>query len=140
MGDGDVGVEDVGLVEGEGLGDLEVVVGVFEGEGGRRGEIAGGGGDIEAAVDGLCDGGVVGVERERMAELLGSLVVDEIERTAVAVLKVLEHPAGDLGSSVGEGDAVELILDDGAGLGRGLYHGYGGGSVRYSRGTGGSDW
>ena len=47
-GDLDVGVEDVGLVEGEGLGDLVVAVGVFEGKGRGSGEVAGGRGDVEA--------------------------------------------------------------------------------------------
>ena len=69
-----VGVEDVGLVEGEGLGDFEVAVGVLEGEGGGSGEVAGGRGDVEAVVDRGGERRVVGVERERMAELLGGLM------------------------------------------------------------------
>src|SRR5579864_4226621 len=46
-----VSVEDVGLVEGEGLGDLSVAVGVFEGERGWRGEIAGGRGNVQSLVE-----------------------------------------------------------------------------------------
>ncbi len=81
-----VGVEDVGLVEGEGLDDLDAAVGVVEGKGSGSGELACCRRDVERLVEAGGEGGVVGVERERIAELVRCLRVDEVERFAVGVL------------------------------------------------------
>ena len=48
--------------------------------------------------------------------------MDEIERLAVGVFLLLEQPGGDLRALVREGDAIELVLDGGGGLGGGLNH------------------
>ena len=86
-------------------------VGVLEGESRGSGERAGGRGDVERFVEAGGQGSVVGVERERIAELLGRLRVNEVQRLAVGVLVLLENPARDLPAAVGEGDAVELVLE-----------------------------
>ena len=59
---------------------------------------------------------VVDVERQRVAVLLGGLRVNEVQRLVVGVHVLLEDPALDLGSAIGELDAVEFVLDDGGGF------------------------
>jgi hypothetical protein len=88
--------------------------------------------DVEGLVEAGGQGGIVGVEGERVAKLFGGLGVDDVERLAVGVLELLEDPAGDLSATVGEGDAVELVFNDGRGFGRGL-----GGGNRGGRGCSG---
>ena len=107
---------------------------VIEGEGGGSGERAGGRGDVEGFVEAGGEGRVVGVEREGIAELLGGLGVDEVQRLAVRVLVLLEDPVGDLSATVGEGYAVELVLDCGGGFSCGLNSGDGRGCGHRCRG------
>lgn len=109
----DIGVEHISFVEAEGLRHLDVAVGVGESQLRGHGERAGGRGHIERVGQGRVQRGVRGVERERVAELLRRLLVDEVERLAVVVLVVLENPACDLAALVREGDAVEFVLDHG---------------------------
>ena len=52
--------------------------------------------------------------------------MDEVERVAFGVLEVFEDPGSDLTAAIGEGDFVELVLDDGGGFGGGCYCGCGG--------------
>ena len=108
-----VRVDDVGVGEGEGLGDGEIALGVLEGEGGGGLEGAGGGGDVEGGGELLVEAGVVGVEGERVAVELGGALMDEVQRMAGVVLVLLEDPGGDLAALVGEGDLVERVLDGG---------------------------
>ena len=126
----DVGVEDVGLIKGEGLGGLDGAVGVFEGERGRGGEGSGGRGDEHGLAKAGGEGLVVGIEGKGIAVLLGGHLVDEVEGLAFAVLVLLEEPLGDLAAAVGEGDLIELVLDDGGGFGGGLNGSGGGGGGR----------
>ena len=71
--------------------------------------------------------GIVGVERQRIAELLGRLCVDEVERLAVGILVLLQNPARNLRAAIGERNPVELVLDRGRRLGCCLNRGHGGG-------------
>ena len=71
-----VGVDQVGVAEGEGLGDGEIALRVLEGEVGRSGQRAGGGGNIEGRGELLVEALVVGVEREGVAVELGRSIVD----------------------------------------------------------------
>ena len=64
-GDLNVGVEDVGLVEGEGLADLSGAVGVVEGKRWRERRGCRWPRGRRALAEGGGEGGVVGVERER---------------------------------------------------------------------------
>ena len=56
---------------------------------------------------------------------------------AAVVLLLLEDPGGDFAAAVGEGDLVELVLDDRGGLGGADDGRGGGGGVRGGRGRGG---
>ena len=83
------------------------------------GELAGRGGDVEGVGEAGGEGGVVGVEGEGVAEFAGGLFVNEVEGATVGVLLTLQEPGGDLGAAVREGDAVELVFNDGGGFGGG---------------------
>ncbi len=117
--DDGVGVDEVVGAEGEGLVDGDVAGGVVEAERRGRLQVAGGRRDVERGGELLGKRGVVGVERERMAVERRASGVDQVERLTGVVLVLLEDPGGDLRAAVGEGDAVELVLDDGRGFGRG---------------------
>jgi hypothetical protein len=96
--------------------DGEVAGRVVEAERGGCLKVAGRGRDVEGIGEGLGEGGVVGVKREGVAVKLGGAGVDEIERVAGIVGELFENPGGDLSAAVGEGDAIEFIVDDGGGL------------------------
>ena len=108
-----VGMDDVGVREGEGLGDREIALGVLEGERGGRLEGSGGRRDIERGGELLVQVGVVGVEGERIAVELGRALMHHVQRVPGVVLVLLEDPGGDLAALVGEGDLVEGVLDRG---------------------------
>ena len=64
---------------------------------------------------------VVGPQRERIAVLLRRGRIDQIERAVLrVVVEFLQNPGFDLRAAVGEGDAVEIVLNDGLGLAGGL--------------------
>jgi hypothetical protein len=102
----------------EGLFDDQTAGGIGEAEFAGRGDRTGCNRHEEGLGEARTQGGIVGVERERVAELFRGGVVDQVERgTLVVILVLLEYPRGDLRAAVGEGDAVEFIFDDGLRLG-----------------------
>ncbi len=119
-GDLNVSVENIGLVEGEGLTDLHRAIGVSEGKRSGSSELPCRGRHVKCLAQAAGQRSVVRVQRERITKLLCGLRVHEIERLAVGVFIFFEEPAGDLSATIGEGDAVELVLDRGGGLRRSL--------------------
>ena len=64
-----------------------------------------------------CAALVVGPERERVAVFFGRSGIDEVEWAVLrVVVELLQDPGFDLRAAVGEGDAVEIVLDDGFGF------------------------
>ena len=118
-GDLDIGVEDVRLVKAKGLFYVEVAIRKVERELGRRGKVAGRGGNVQGAGQGGGEGGVVGVEGEGIAELLGGLGVHNIEGSSVGIFFALQDPGGHLRAAVREGDAVKLVFNGGGRFGGG---------------------
>ena len=125
-----VGVQHIRLIEGERLPDLGAAVGVGIRERRRSREVAGSGRHVERLAQSGGHACVVRGERERITELLRGLAVNNIERLALRVLEVppaiglaLQNPADDLAAAVGEGDAVELVLNNGRALRSRLYDG-----------------
>jgi hypothetical protein len=115
--DDGVGVDEVVSAEGEGLVDGDVAGGVVEAERRGRLQVAGGRRDVERSGELLGKRGVVGIERERTSVERRASGVDQVERLTGVVLVLLEDPGGDLRAAVGEGDAIELVLDDCGGFG-----------------------
>ena len=61
---------------------------------------------------------LVGEERERQAEALRGLGLNQVQRLAGGVDVLLQNPVLDLRAAIGEDDLVELVLDRGLGLER----------------------
>ena len=119
--DGGFDVQDVGVVETESLADDEILIGVFEGDRGWGREIAFIRSYVERGAEAVAQSFVVGPERERVTEFLSGSGVDEIERAVLGVVvELFQDPGFYLGSAVGEGDFVEIVLDYGFGFGGGL--------------------
>ena len=74
--DGGFYVQDVGVVEMESLADDEILIGVFEGDRGRGGEIAFVRCYVERGVEAVAQRFVVGPERKRVTEFLSGGGVD----------------------------------------------------------------
>ena len=69
----------------------------------------------------MLQGFVVGPKRERVAEFLSGGGVDEFELAVLGVvIEFFEDPGFDLRATVGEGDFVKVVLDDGFGFGGSL--------------------
>src|SRR5438128_820133 len=62
--------------------------------------------------------------------------MNQFQGTTVVVVKLLQNPGFDLTTAVGEGDAVEVVLDDSFSFRRGLLVARGGGDGRLHRGIG----
>ncbi len=101
------------MVEAESFSDYEILIGVFEGDCGRGGKSPFVRGHVERGVETVAHSLVVSPERKWVAEFLRGGGVDEIEQAVLRVIvKLLEDPGFDLGAAVGEGDFVEIVLDD----------------------------
>lgn len=60
--------------------------------------------------EGLGESSVVGIEREREADVLRRLRMDQVERLTIPVLEFLENPTGDLTATIRERDSIKLVL------------------------------
>src|SRR5271166_6350992 len=69
---------------------------------------------VERSAEAVAQGFVVSPERKRVAEFLSGGGVDQFERAILGVVvELLQDPGFDLGAPVGEGDFVEIVLDNG---------------------------
>ena len=111
-----------GCVETEGFGDRHIAGGVLERQRAGRAELAGGGRHVHRLGKTGGEALVIGVERERVAELLRGAVVNDVERPALGVFVLLQNPAGGVRAAIGEGDAVNVVFDDRLLLSSSLHH------------------
>src|SRR5580700_1485776 len=111
----------VGMVEAEALADGHIAVGVFKRNcGGRfhldRAKMAAvhsliGLRNVKGGIQLVALGLVVSPQGERVAILFRSGVVDQIQRLFFVVRKFLQDPGLDLRATVGERDAVQIVLN-----------------------------
>ncbi len=106
-------VDDVGFVEAEGLGNVVPALRILEGEGLRGEQGARGRGHEERLRQIARERLVVGVQGQWVAEPLRCLPMHQVQRSAVTVLLPFQHPRPHLAALAAEGDAVELVFDDG---------------------------
>ena len=140
----------ISVAELEGLADSGVAVGILVGQLARSGDAAARAGHIERGVDLVAQILVVGIKAERQAKL-GGILVDHVQRIAVVVLELLQHPRLHLRPFVGEDNAIEVVLDRGLDFFAGSlrdYSRFGSAAGGLARGLGrcsgrcglGSDW
>ncbi len=117
VGDAAFDADDIGIVEGELLADGEILIGIFEGQ-----FLAVSARPRTAPIRVFSRRRrVVGPQRKRIAILRRGGRVDQVERPALGVvIEFLEDPRFYLTAAIGEGDAVQIVLDDGFGLAAGL--------------------
>jgi hypothetical protein len=120
--DGNMRVDHVGAVKGECLRDLQAARRVGVGERAGNAERGRGAGRYKECRGELAgERGLVGVERERQAELRGGFLVHQVKRLPVRAVPLLQNPRGDLGAAVGKGDPIQVVLDHDGACSGGLY-------------------
>ena len=92
--------------------------------------------DVERGIQLVAQALVVGPQRQRVSVLLGRAAIHQFERAVLlVVVELLQNPGLHLAAAVGEGDAVEIVLNDRFRFARGLLgrHRLAGALERWSR-------